>query len=150
MVVPFAFFSQDRHVKFLTNGRYRDIKSVNLLCITIAILNCICGRINDLCSVLLGILGSSRKQVNDLLGNQTYVDGHFTIFDCELSFFVIGLIYMKHAAVCLKLCCINAIFQGICFGYICILFFGSFCFLTGLCFCFICFCHRRHRAQHQD
>ncbi len=33
MVVPFAFFSMDRHVKFLTNGRYRDIKAVNLLCI---------------------------------------------------------------------------------------------------------------------
>ena len=110
MVIPFTFFSQKCHIKFLTNGRYRDIKPVNFLCITVAVFYCICGRFNDLGAILLCIFCSSCKQIYDLLGNQAYMDGHLAIFDRKLSFFVIGLIYMEHTAVCVKLCCINTIF----------------------------------------
>ena len=152
MVIPFTFFSQKCHIKFLTNGRYRDIKPVNFLCITVAVFYCICGRFNDLGAILLCIFCSSCKQIYDLLGNQAYMDGHLAIFDRKLSFFVIGLIYMEHTAVCVKLCCINTIFQGICLGCVCLFLIGSFCILFGIVlgrfgFCGICCSHCRHRAK---
>ncbi len=63
MVVPFAFFSDGCHVKFLINGRYRDIKSINLLCIpSLYVTVSVVGSMK-LCSVFLCILGSSRKQI---------------------------------------------------------------------------------------
>ena len=149
MIIPFTLFSQDRYIKLLVNGRYRDIKSIHFFCIAITVFYSICGRFNDICSVFLCIFSCSRKQIYDFLGNQAYMDSHLAIFDCELSFFVICLIYMEHAAVCVKLSCVNAIFQGVLFicGYIFLI--SCFCILPGFRFRRITLCQYRYRTKHQ-
>ena len=67
-------------------------------------------------SIYVGNLpwSATEEQVQDLFGFQTDVDGHFSIFYGQCSFSFAGLVYMEHAAVCVKFCSISTVFQRRC------------------------------------
>ena len=121
MVIPFSFCSDKSQIKLFIQCRNRYIKSIHFLFGTIAVCHFIRSWLKKLSSIFLGILCQTWKQVQDLFGFQTDVDGHFSIFYGQCSFSFAGLIYMEHAAVGVKVCAVGAVFQnlGLC---------GAFCF----------------------
>ena len=134
MVIPFIFCSDQGNVKFFINRRYRNVKSVNFICHSVTVGNRICRWLKNLCTVFLSIFCRSNKEIYDFFGIQTYMNGHFAIFDSQFTFSVVCFIYMEHGAVGIKLCCVDTIFQDITFcSIVCFSTFWWF-----VCFCLFC------------
>jgi len=138
MVIPFALFTNDCQVKFFIQLLYRNIESINLICHAIAVSYLINSRLNQFGTVFLCILCCSKKNILNILGNESNMNGHFTILYSEGSSSVASLIYMEHTAVCVKLYTINTVFKFAVCGILCTIF-GFLCLsLCGFCKCREC------------
>ena len=151
MVIPFIFLSDQGKVKFFVDSLNWNVKTINLFCHSITVCDSICRRLEKFCAVFLCVLCCSYKQIYDVFGNQAYMKCHLAVFDCQSSLAIIGLVYMEHSAVCIKLCGVGAVFQNgilgivllffrICFG---IIFFG----ICGRCRNCLGFCQNRSKTS---
>ena len=82
------FFNMDNKF-FVFMGRVADLLLLNFLC----------------------ILCCSKENILNILGNESNMNGHFTILYSEGSSSVASLIYMEHIAVCILVCRIRTVFQ---------------------------------------
>ena len=96
MVIPVAVCAYKRYVKFLVERRYRDIESVHFIHISIAVCNCVCCRLQKLCSILLGILCKTGKQVHYFFRLEADMDCHLPVLYGQYSSVLIGLAYVEH------------------------------------------------------
>ena len=141
MIIPLTLGSDDGKVKLFSDGRYRNIKSIDFLSCSIAVSHCVNGRLKQLCAVFLGILGCSREQVENILRNKADVQRHFAAIYSKCSKAFACFIGMEHTAVCCENSTVSAVLKYIC-GSLCSCFRRRLCLGSFCC----CLCLRRRCA----
>ena len=114
MVIPLALGAQDGQLEIGVQCFHRDVKAVDFLGGSVGVGHGVGGGLEPVGLMVRGIRRHTDIEVDDLLGLQADVQGHLAVFHGQRALAVSGLIDMEHAAVCIKLRRIGAVFQHQC------------------------------------
>ena len=112
MVVPGALGAQDGKLEVGIHSRHRDVKPVHLLAGAVAVGHGIGGGLQPVGLVVGSVGCHAQIQVDDLFRLQADVHRHLPVRHRQRALAVAGFIRVEHAAVGVKIGCVDTVRQG--------------------------------------
>ena len=112
MVVPLALGAEDGQLEVLVQSLHRDVEAVDLIGQAVGVGDGVGGGLEPVGLVGGCVLCRADVEVDDLLGDETDVEGHLTVLHGQSPLSVIGLVGMEHGAVGVKVGGVDAVGQS--------------------------------------